>query len=201
MQQVLSRTGKVPCTSKEWTSFHSQTEGVPFAVKDVTRNISLDYDMARKPVRDSFESVHARVDGMDFEIANFCTQPFESVQEYALYRQKKANCPVLRTMSDWDKFFRSLDAKGSTAKKINDAWSILYSCIAGYRLGMWEIRKLTEDTSLSVQQKCDWINAHNTSSKKFTLNDWKNARKPSRAHSVLPQSYVQDKLNELNAAC
>lgn len=24
---------------------------------------------------------------------------------------------------------------------------------------------------------------------------------PSRAHSVLPQSYVQDKLNELNAAC
>lgn len=201
MQQVLSRTGKVPCTSKEWTSFHSQTEGVPFAVKEVTRNISLDFDMARKPIRDSFESVHACVDGMDFEIANFSTQPFESIEEYALYRAKKANCPVLRTMSDWDKFFRSLDAKGSTAKKINDAWSILYSCIAGYRLGMWEIRKLTEDTSLSVQQKCDWINAHNTSSKKFTLNDWKNARKPSRAHSVLPQSYVQDKLNELNAAC
>jgi hypothetical protein len=66
---------------------------------------------------------------------------------------------------------------------------------------MWEIRKLTEDTSLSVQQKCDWINAHNKSSRTFTVNDWKNARKPSRAHSVLPQSYVQDKLNELNAAC
>ena len=204
MQQVLSRTGKVPYTSKEWTSFHDQTyqkKVVPFAVKEVTRSISLDFDMARKPVRDSLENVHARVGGMAFEIANFSTQPFESIEEYTLYRRKKANCPVLRTMSDWDRFFLSLEAKGCTARKKNDAWSILYSCIAGYRLGMWDIKKLTNDTSLSVQQKCDWINEHSQNARKFTVNDWKNARKPSRANSVLPQCYVQNKLDELNAAC
>lgn len=76
----------------------------------------------------------------------------------------------------------------------NPEWSILNSCIIGHRMHRFSISKLDE---LSGQARCDWINSHNTSTKIFTLNDWKNAGRPARQVNMLPQELIQDKLNEL----
>jgi hypothetical protein len=64
----------------------------------------------------------------------------------------------------------------------------------GYRSGLWDIPALNDKT---VDEKCEWINAHNTSSHKFKLSDWKNARRPDRQANMLPREKIQDKLDEL----
>ena len=50
---------------------------------------------------------------------------------------------------------------------------------------------------LSGQERCDWINAHNTSSKIFKENDWKNAGRPKRQVNMLPDDFLKKKLSEL----
>lgn len=194
MIRVLSRTGTIDYTDAKWSKFKDLAHGKDFSIKPETRKIRMDYDMKRKPVRESFETKSVPVDGNIYEIANFTTVAFENVAEFRLYRQKKDLTTVLRTQADWDIFWQKLDY-GSCGMKIrNPEWSILNSCIIGHRMHRFSISKLDE---LSGQARCDWINSHNTSTKIFTLNDWKNAGRPARQVNMLPQELIQDKLNEL----
>ncbi len=64
----------------------------------------------------------------------------------------------------------------------------------GYRSGRWDIPGLNDKT---VEKKCEWSNGHNTSSKKFTLFDWKNTRRPERQANMLPLEMIESKLEEL----
>ena len=64
----------------------------------------------------------------------------------------------------------------------------------GYRAGRWDIPGLKDKT---VEEKCTWINTHNTSSKMFKPSDWKNARRPERQANMLAQELLTEKLSEL----
>ena len=194
MTQVLSRTGTVDYTDKEWTTFKELSQGAPFTVKTVTKHIRMDFDMKRKPDRASFQKMLVPLNGREYEIMNFTTVPFETIAEFKEYRQRKASTSCLRTEADWQLFWFKTDAGSSPCKVRNQDWAILNSCIMGHRAGFWQIPKLTE---LSGKERDAWINSHNTSGKEWKPNDWKNAGRNSRQASMLPREMLEAKLQEL----
>ena len=194
MTNVLNRAGTVDYTDTEWTGFKELVKGEEFAVRAVTRHIRMDFDMKRKPDRESFVVKTVEIEGCLYETANFTTVPFENINEFKEYRQRKKNMPCLRTMEDWDSFWVKMDVKGSGAKIRNKEWSILNSCIMGHRAGLWTIPKLNE---LRGAERDAWINAHNTSGKEWKPTDWKNAGHSSRQANILPKEMLEEKLAEL----
>lgn len=194
MTQVLSRTGTVDYTDEEWTSFKDLVHGKPFVVKPETKHIRMDFDMKRKPIRNSFSTDKVVVEGIEYEIAHFDTEPFSTIEEFRLYRSKKKLTDVLRTESDWDLFWLKLDLNATGAHPRDLEWAILNSCIMGYRSNRWDIPGLNDKT---IEEKCEWINAHNSSDHKFKPSDWKNARRPERQANMLPREVIKSKLEEL----
>ena len=197
MTQVLSRTEPIMYTVDKWTSFRDLVHGKPFAVNPETRHVRMDFDMKRRPLRDSFSTDKVTVEGIEYEIAHFDTVPYRTIDEFRLYRDKKKLTKVLRTESDWDIFWQKLAIKTTGIKPRDFEWSILNSCIMGYRCGRWDIPGLADKT---IDEKCEWINTHNTSTKKFKPSDWKNARRPERQANMLPLEQIREKLEELQNA-
>lgn len=198
MTQVLSRTGTVDYTDEEWTSFKDLVQGKPFVVKPETRHIRMDFDMKRKPIRSSFSTDKVIVEGTEYEIAHFDTEPFKNIEEFRLYRNKKKLTDVLRTESDWELFWLKLDLNATGAQPRNMEWAILNSCIMLHRRKMLEGVVLIPMLEIgSVEEKCSWINAHNSSDHKFKPSDWKNARRPERQANMLPREMIESKLEEL----
>lgn len=196
MTQVLSRTGPIECENESFSNLkdYIQSHGSKdFGAVKRTRKLHMDFDMKRKPIRSSFRTDYPVINGVTYEIAHFDTEPFENVEEFRLYRKKKELCNCLRTQADWDDFFLKVDTKDFN-KKIKDLdWSILMSIIMGYRANKWDIPALN---GLTVEEKCDWINQHNDSKRKFKPSDWKNARRPERQVNMLPYEMIKDKLND-----
>lgn len=198
MTQVLGRTGTVDYTSSEWTEFKELVKGADFSVRETIKHIRMDFDMKRKPDRNSFSESAVDVGGRVYKIANFTTVPFHDAAEFLEYRQRKSNMDCLRTMEDWDMFWFKSDVKdkGSNAKVRDSDWAVLNSCIMGHRAGLWVIPKLDE---LQGVERDAWINAHNTSSKKWKSTDWKNAGRAARQVNILPREMLEDMLLELMA--
>lgn len=196
MRAVLGRTGTVDYVTNEWTSFRDMEQGTLLSITPVTKHLRMDYDMKRKPVRASFKTCRPVVDGVAYEIANFSTVPFEDAAEYLEYRKQKSNTSCLRTMNDWERFWRRIDHKNMKAKPRNMEWSILDSCIRGYRAGLWSIPALD---ALKGDARYRWINDHNESDHVFTGNDWKNAGRTKRQAGMLPVELLMDKLTEMGA--
>lgn len=194
MTQVLSRIGPIESKDESWTTFKEIVQGKPFKVTKTTRNLHMDFDLKRKPDRNSFTTDYPVVKGVTYEIAHFDTVPYDTVEEFRLYRRKKKLCDCLRTIEEWDNYFLKIDTNASGMNVKDLDWSILMSIIMGYRGGKWDIPALNNKT---VVEKCDWINKHNTSKKQFNKNDWKNARRPERQVNMLPMSYLKDKLEEM----
>lgn len=194
MTQVLKRTGTVDYENSEWTTFKELVQGQDFVVKTLTKHIRMDFDMKRRPDRDSFYANTVSIDNEKYEIANFTTSPFRSVEEFMEYRRRKSTVSCLRTMDDWSLFWFKTDAKSTNTKVRDMDWAILNSCIMGHRAGFWNIPKLDE---LQGAERDDWINCHNTSSKKWKSNDWKNAGRNSRQANMLPREMLEEKLQEL----
>ena len=197
MTKVLSRFGPVEYTEHEWPSFKDYIHDKRCVVKPVTRRIKMDFDMKRKPVKASFYTDKVIICNHEYEIAHFDTIPFHDIEEFRLYRRKKDLCDVLRTESDWERFWLKIRTNATGAQPKDLEWSILNSCIMGYRCGRWDIPGLNNKT---VKEKCAWINSHNTSSKKFKISDWKNARRPERQANMLPYEMIEERLKELIAA-
>lgn len=195
MEQVLSRVGTVDYTTSEWTSFKELVQGKPFTTHSVTRHIRMDFDLKRKPDRNSFRTDYPIVNGIQYEIAHFDTIPYEDINEFRLYRQKKQLVDCLRTEADWNIFFLKIDLNATGTQIHTDIeWSILLSCVMGFRAGRWSIPRLEIGT---VEEKCAWLNTHNNSKKVFKVSDWKNARRPERQVNMLPISMIKEKLDEL----
>lgn len=194
MKSVVSRTGPVMYTSREWTSFKELVRGGDFRVKDITKSVRMDYDMKRKPVKDSFVAKDVPLEGVTYEMVNFSTIPFETIQEARNYQVYKKNVQCLRTQQDWDLFYFKMDSTKNGVRVKDMEWSILFDVILGHRAGHWNIPQLD---LLEGEERCAWINAHNISSKKFTRNDWKNAGRADRQARMLPRHLLQDKIDEL----
>lgn len=201
IEKSLSRENGLVYKDKVWTTFKELSKGCNFKVVDVERSVSMDFDMKRKPSRDSFYTVRPEIDNVVYEIANFDTEPFESIEEARLYESKKRLCDVLRTENHWDIFWSKL-LSGSTGKQTrkNDGleWSKLVSCVMGARKGLWTIDELN-DVNTTVQEKCDWLNSLELSPKKFKPSDWKNARRAERQVNALPKSDIIDFLELMGA--
>lgn len=195
MTQVLSRTGPVVCVDDKWTSFKDMVrEKVDFRVCTRTRRLRMDFDLKRKPDRDSFKTDRPVIEGVAYEIAHFDTVPFENVAEFRLYRKKKELCECLRTVKEWNLFFVKVDTDGCSGVIKDLDWKILTSIVIGYITGKLDIPALDGKT---IPEKCAWINLHNNSGTQFKVENWKNLRKKERQKNVLPMELLKDKLKEL----
>ena len=190
----IKETGTVDYKNIEWATFKELVQDKDFVVKKTAKHIRMDFDMKRKPDRDSFHTSTVIIESEAYEIANFTTVPFRTVAEFKEYRQRKATVSCLRTMDDWNMFWFKTDAKSTNVKVRDIDWAILNSCIMGHRVGFWNIPKLDE---LQGADRDAWINTHNTSTKVWKPNDWKNAGRNSRQANMLPREMLEEKLQEL----
>jgi len=198
MKSIAGRTGKVTDKRMEWTGFKELVNGQKFEIRYTEVNHNMDFDMKRKPEKDSFVGRTILIDDEEYEVATFSTLPFESAEEFLLFRAAKENCKCLRTMNDWQTFWFKLDIKETNSNvKIRDMeWAVLFSCVVGHRSGLWTIPMLDE---LKGDARCEWLNEHNTAEKRFTDMDWKNAGRKDRQKNILHRSLIEDKLEELMA--
>lgn len=211
-EAVLSRTDRVTYIDDQWTSFKDLTKGKSFDVKPVERRISMDYDMKRKPDKESFEGVQVPSPydpTIKYELANFETVPFEDVEEFRKYRRTKQNCTVLRTMLDWGIFWAKINGDQKTVRRLSILrdptaikdlqWAIIWTCLMRHRQtgGKYNIPALNKG---KVSDKVKFINQHNEGEHKMTIDDWKNARKPERLDAALPDHIIAHKLQELQTA-
>ncbi len=210
-QTVLSRIGRCECTNKSFAGFRevsSPTNRKDFTVTDQKRKISMDFDMKRKPIVDTIIGVYPVLNGNVYEIANFETDPYETVDEFLLYKKTAISCAAsgcLRTVNDWNKFYvllenRSFDRKsGQRKRNISDMeWSRIITLVMGYRFGFWDIPYLSEKKRC-LNEKIDFINSLNKSGKRFGKNDWKNCRRPERKSQMLDKKYITDLLEQCGA--
>ena len=138
----------------------------------------MDFDMKRKPIRDSFVEMTVDIYDNEYNIANFDTVPYDNVKEFKLYRQKKALCKVLRTIKDWEQFYIKIDYNSSGARVKDIDFARVQSVIMGHRFGLWVVDEL--DSDMTVQQKCNWVNSLNLCDREYKTSDWKNARRKER---------------------
>lgn len=199
IDKCLSREGRVAYEMQEWTKFKDLARRKVFSSRDVTKHVSMDFDMKRKPSRDSFYTVDVRLGSKRYEISNFDTEPFETVEEARLYKSKKDLCKVLLNNVDWKLFWVKIDNKNSGKQVRKDdglEWSKLTSCVMGHRKGLWAIDELNNGT---VQDKCDWLNSLELTPKKFKPSDWKNARRAERQVNMLTYGDIADFLDIMGA--
>lgn len=197
--QSLGRTGPVEFSDTEWTSFKKLVAGEPFRVKSIRKRVRMDFDMKRRPVQSSIVTVYPVINGQQYEVANFTTEPFENPAEFQTYRAVKEKVSCLRTAEEWEVFFKKLSYHGTSAKPRDFEFSKLMSVIMGYRNKMISIPYL-DNPGLTVEEKCAWINRFNSSEKAFTASDWKNARRPDRVSSMLPQELLGSLIEKMQAA-
>ena len=220
VERVLSRRGKVHCEETVRTPFKDLAGGKDFIVKRQGKSLSMDFDMKRKPVKESFYTEHPSVSGIEYEISCFDTVPFEDMDEFLDYRKKAGNVKCLRTETDWAFFWDSFERgeeetveeaipavageallsapkKRRGGAKIRDLdWAVLNSCIMGYRAGMWDIPHLN-DPKLTKAEKCEWIQKFNKSPHVFKPGDWDHASEKNRQKNMLPKKLLAGLLKKM----
>lgn len=195
MTQVLGRSGTISCINDQWASFKDIVQGkTDFKITPVTRHLHMDFDLKRKPDKNTFTTDYPVVDDVVYEIAHFNTIPYEDVEEFRIYRKKKKLCGCLKTISEWNDFFLKIQTNACGAKITDLDWSVLMSVVMGYRSGKFSIPAL--DACKSVAEKIKFINQYNNSSREFKMSDWKNSRRPERQVNMLPMEQITDVLKK-----
>ncbi len=197
IHECLTRNHGVEYDDTTWTPFKKIARGATFTVKAQKRRVNMDFDMKRKPIRDSFVEMTVDIYDNEYNIANFDTVPYDNVKEFKLYRQKKALCKVLRTIKDWEQFYIKIDYNSSGARVKDIDFARVQSVIMGHRFGLWVVDEL--DSDMTVQQKCNWVNSLNLCDREYKTSDWKNARRKERYANMLPVDELTDVLNKMNA--
>lgn len=208
IHKVITRTGTVASPHIEFANLKTLvTKSEDFHTYDCVTNISFDFDMKRKPMEETLCSVWVDAESGNYttaadalpgyyEMACFDTAAFDSIVEYEKYRNIKNNSDVLRTAAEWKKFFVKAKCPTGAKNRVTDTdWSILMSCIIGYRHNLLKIEPL--DRCASVKDKLAFINAHNSTGKPFTETHWKNARRPERQAQMLPIEAISEALEWL----
>ena len=196
MTQVLLRNGPITCQHRSMTPFKDMVQkGAPFRMHEEQVSIRMDFDMKRKPVQASFQTVQPVVAGIECAICNFTTEPYSNVSEYHKFRSIKENVVCLRSADDWKQFFGKLQYYKTGAKPRDLEFDKIKSLVTGARIGMWDIPYLTSD-AVSVADKIDFVNQFiaeiGMDCKPYYESDWKNSRRPNRVSKVLPQEYLAD---------
>ena len=197
MRAVLSRTGAVEYADEEWTTFKELAQGKPFRVRPLTRKIHMDADLKRAIDSESLETINVSLGDEDddqYEICNFRTRPFKSVNEFYVWRKKKKVANCLRTEKEIRLFLHKVKADPTGVYIADLEWSKLMSCVRGHAKHYWTIPKLNEGTRA---EKVAWINTHNHSGKEFTIENLKNCQRQDRKSKILPEKMLRDLLDEM----
>lgn len=230
MYLCMTREGKITTASISFEKFKNLAKRggrTDFSTFDLTRDLSMDFDLKRKPLQEtmvdhfkyfpSFDDVvlndYGEVEdfitvGYDDVgwVASFDTVSYDTPEEFVYYKNIGRACGVLRTVEDWNLFFDKINAKKDGIRRnIKDLeWSKLVSCVMAYRLGI-PLEEFDGPVSIpyldnydhSVVEKVEWINQFNNSKKKFTVNTWKDCRKQTRVSQVLTETLYIEKLKEM----
>lgn len=194
---VTGRTGRLKYKVTEFMNAKTiSKKNADFCTYEVERNIRLDFDMKRRPVKDSFKEVQDIYLDVSYEYMNFETEPFDSIEEYEKYRKVNSTFQCLRTQQEWNLFWLKLsDKETGKVRQLGDLeWTKLFSVVMGHRLGMWHSKELEE--CQTVKDKLLFINSRNHSNRTFTLDNWKDCRKEQRKNQMLPREMLEDMLLE-----
>lgn len=200
---VASRTGKIAATYKQYTLLSDmQKTNCPYTESSHLKNLSMDFDMKRKPLRESLAAEWIEIDGEKYEVAHIETVPFENNAEYLLYKAVAEKQKCLRTIADWTRFFNDLDCASSGVSSgpredENYRWKCFKDCIAGYRAGIWDIPYL-DTPGLSVNQKVEWLQSINDCpSHIFNRKTWDKLSEKSYIKKILPIDILKDTLERI----
>lgn len=199
LRVITQRTGSVAMKYTRFVSLKEmQRSRCDFHTTEEEKKLRFNFDMKRKPVKDSFEKVTGSFLGIDYEYMNFDTVPFEDDEEFLLYRSVSEGFSCLRTEKEWKQFWlRIKDKENGTRHNLSDMdWNALFAVIAGYRAGKWLIPGLEECGS--VKEKLDYINARNRSGRVFKQDNWKDCRKPERQAAAIYEN-IDGLLEEFGA--
>lgn len=189
---ALSRTGKIPNPYSSFPSFKylSRSEDRLDCVL-VAREpalSTLDYDLKREPVTETFES--AFVD--ENELCGFETRPWLTVLHYdkarSIARHLQNHRPgathltgCLRTREDWNNWNRRYSSKGG--RRVRTAGSALLSeIVAAHKAGLIEVPELSS-SRLTVDDKLAWLSSLGLGD--YSRSQWDHMSKKSRRDSVL----------------
>lgn len=204
MLAVASRTGRVETHKARPTSFRaltSRSERADFGFRDQGRYLSMDFDMKRRPLRETLAEGTLTLDGVDFKVASVDTAPWDSVEEFMKGKRlgeriaREGGC--LRTRADWDVWFLRYGLEGAYVSK-DPVWTLVRAAVCAYRQGALAIGPLAAlDTGKrgSVDACCRWINRFIPRSSKhhgkFNANTWKDCRKSNR-NIVAPEDMLAE---------
>lgn len=192
-KMVATRTGKLEDTLKKYPKLKDLNSGSIFVPTIINEYKSMDYDLKRKPVKESLKAAYAEFDGKTYEIAQFATEPYEDKDEFILFRSVGRTFKCLRTIEEWNEFFKKI-AKEKRKIKGYDEFSIVYNIIHLHKSGMITIPALANIKS--VKEKIQWINEHNQADKEFTLSHWNHCSDPIPVRKQIPLDVLEPIIEE-----
>ena len=197
---VLSREGRLKCSTKVWTEFSEIVERKhDFHVTETIRNLSMNFDYKRCPIVESavdtpvhYESAdgHYKVDTV---IAEYDTRPFEHAEEFLNYRSTMQGEECVKVKKDLERvrIKSTVKTKGYIGKDLDK--KILMSILMGYRSGLYQIPALDGLKQAEIVEK---VNSWGIAS--ITVNDWKNCSRSKRQENMLPYELVETTLRKIN---
>lgn len=205
MVAVLSRTGRIETHKARPTGFRelsSRSESADFHFRDQRRDLSMDFDMKRRPLRRTMHDVTATVEGVSYVIANFDSEPWRDVNEYlrakGIARRISSDNGCLRTRGDWLRFFLALDKEGGSITAKDPAWALVKAAVGLYRMGRRDIpplRVLNDGSDGSIDRCVAWVNRFipkcSKHYRKFTRDTWKNVQRRNR-NVVIPEDLLDE---------
>lgn len=201
---AVTRTGGLPNLEITYTELKDVRKGCPFRANETTNNISLDFDMKRKPVESSLRAVSINIDGVDYEFACVETIPYADSFEFEAYRTVAKSMRCLRTVDEWKLFFARVKAYMSGFKKVPKSnedieFKSLCNVIAGYKAKLWKIPYL-DNPKLKVSDKVKWINSFNTSpTHEFKKKTWERMGEKKHQENLLPLEILKPMLDKMGA--
>ena len=196
---VLSREGRLKCSTKVWTEFSEIVERKhDFHVAETIRQLSMNFDYKRRPVVETAVDTPVHYDSADGQysvdtiIAEFDTLPFDDAEEFLNYRNTMQNEDCVKVTADLERVRvkSTVKTKGYIGKDLNR--KILLSILMGYRSGLYKIPSLD---GLKQSETVNVINSWGVS--EISLSDWKNCSRAKRQENMLPRELIEETLQRI----
>ena len=197
---VLSREGRLKCSTKVWTEFSEIVERKhDFHVTESIRQLSMNFDYKRCPIVETavdtpvhYESADGKY-SIDTVIAEYDTRPFDDSEEFLNYRNTMQNEDCVKVKADLErvKVKSTVKTKGYIGKDLNR--KILLSILMGYRAGLYEIPALE---GLKQAEVVETVNSWGIA--EITISDWKNCSRSKRQSNMLSNELIAETLQKIN---
>lgn len=196
---VLSREGRLKCSTKVWTEFSEIVERKhDFHVTETVRQLSMNFDYKRCPIVETAVDTPVHYDSADGQysvdttIAEYDTRPFDDAEEFLNYRNTMQNEDCVKVTADLErvKVKSTAQVKGYIGKNLPR--KIMLSILMGYRSGLYEIPALD---GLKQSEVVEIVNGWGIS--EITINDWKNCSRTKRQDNMLPRELVEETLQKI----